>query len=89
MGRDVSVTSLLSLIERLIIEEIDSAKDSTEILKNTFLDDLNERLKILASGVFVVTRGENAGTFGLVFSEDAPGLMPDDIVFSVKSRIFV
>jgi hypothetical protein len=77
------------IIERFIIGEIDSAKDSTDILKATFLVDLNKRLKLLASGEFVITRGEKAGTYGLMFSSDAPGLSTDRIVVTVKSRIFV
>jgi hypothetical protein len=51
--------------------------------------DLNDRRTKLASGDFVVTRGEKAGTFGLVFSVNDPGLSRNDIVVAVKSRIFV
>jgi len=75
------------LIERFIIGEIDSAEDSTEILKKRFMVDLNDQLKLLASGEFVATRGKNAGTYGLVFP--ALVLLPDHIVVAVKSRIFV
>jgi hypothetical protein len=58
-------------------------------LKDTFQVDLNKRLILLASGEFIVTRGENAGTYQFVFSSDAPGLSPKHIVVAVRLRIFV
>jgi hypothetical protein len=76
-----------SIVRRYVIGEIDSAKDSTTIMKETFMVDLNNRLMLLASGDFVVTQGED-GKYGLQFSNSG---VPIDhtVVKSVKSRIFV
>lgn len=51
-----------------MIGETDSAKDSTTIVKETCMVDLNDGLMRLASGEFVVTRGgEDGKTCGLQF----------------------
>jgi hypothetical protein len=78
-----------SIVRRYVIGEIDSAKDSTTIMKETFMVDLNDRLLLLASGDFVVTRGgEDGKMFGLQFSNSGVPVGAR-IVKSVKSRIFV
>jgi hypothetical protein len=60
-----------SIIRRYVIGEIDSAKDSTTIMKETCMVDLNDRLIRLTSGEFVVTRGgEDGKTYGLQFSNN-------------------
>ena len=78
-----------SIVRRYVIGEIDSAKDSTTIMKETFMVDLNDRLMLLASGDFVVTQGgEDGKMFGLQFSNSGVPVGAR-IVKSVKSRIFV
>ena len=75
-------------IHRFIVGEIDSGKDSTEILQSTFFKELNDCLKKLASGCFVVTRDkEAAGCYSVAFS--STGLAPEDVVVAVDSRMFV
>jgi hypothetical protein len=76
-----------SIIRRYVIGEIDIAKDSTTIMKETLMVDLNDRLAVLASGEFVVTQGDEDGKYGFQFSSN--GVSNDRMVKTVKSRICV
>jgi hypothetical protein len=79
-----------TITRRYVIGEIDSGKDSTKILKETFLIDLNDRLKRLASGVFNVTRDGDDGKYGVEFSRTCfPLAEKTTVLKSVPSRIFL
>ena len=76
-----------SIVKRYCIGEIDSAKDTTHILKNTFLEKLNEHLKLLASGKFIITQ-DGEGKYGVEFASASINSGTTTIK-SVDSKIFL
>jgi hypothetical protein len=60
-----------SIVERYCIGEIDSAKDTTQILENTFFSDLNTRLHRLATSELIITK-DNQGKYGVQFPTAPP-----------------
>ena len=79
-----------TITRRYVIGEIDSGKDSTKILKKTFMIDLNERLKGLASGEFIVTQDGDDGKYSVEFSRTCYPLQHNTTVLkSIPSRIFL